>query len=208
MKVIEAPRAYAVESAARSWWALLSTTAMLAGCLFAVSRSLVLPVRLALSALAGLLIVREFILYHDHMHGALLRGSTLARCVLYPFAILVMTPPGVWRESIPTRRWHGPRSRTRLPFSTDTGRPRLEFHGLPPLLLEPVSGSLRSRADCGAGGSGLGTAAKTRVLIESSDGATEWGTIGVHDNIIEASLQALADSLEYGLLTSRVKTEK
>ncbi len=99
MKVIEATRAYAVESAARSWWALLSTTAMLAGCLIAVSRPLVLPVRLALSALAGLLIVREFILYHDHMHGALLRGSTLARCVLYPFAILVMTPPRVWRET-------------------------------------------------------------------------------------------------------------
>jgi acyl-lipid omega-6 desaturase (Delta-12 desaturase) len=64
-----------------------------------VSRPLVLPVRLTLSALAGLLIVREFILYHDHMHGALLRGSTLARCVLYPFAILVMTPPRVWRET-------------------------------------------------------------------------------------------------------------
>ena len=99
MKVIEATHVYAVESAARSWWALLSTTAMLAGCLIAVSRSLVLPVRLALSALAGLLIVREFILYHDHMHGALLGGSTLARCVLYPFAILVMTPPRVWRET-------------------------------------------------------------------------------------------------------------
>ena len=48
--------------------------------------------------------------------------------------------------------------------------------------------------------SAMGTAAKTRVLIESSDGTSEWGTIGVNDNIIEASLQALVDSLEYGLL--------
>jgi len=46
----------------------------------------------------------------------------------------------------------------------------------------------------------LGTGAKTRVLIESSDGKNEWGTVGVHDNIIEASLCALADSMEYGLL--------
>jgi 2-isopropylmalate synthase len=48
--------------------------------------------------------------------------------------------------------------------------------------------------------SSTGTAAKTRVLIESSNGRDEWGTVGVSDNIIEASLQALADSMEYGLL--------
>jgi 2-isopropylmalate synthase len=48
--------------------------------------------------------------------------------------------------------------------------------------------------------SSSGTAARTRVLIESGDGASTWTTIGVHDNIIEASLQALVDSLEYGLL--------
>jgi 2-isopropylmalate synthase len=45
-----------------------------------------------------------------------------------------------------------------------------------------------------------GTAAKTRVLITSSDGKREWGTVGVSENIIEASLQALVDSLEYALL--------
>ena len=45
-----------------------------------------------------------------------------------------------------------------------------------------------------------GTGARTRVLIESTDGKEEWGTVGVHDNIIEASLQALSDSLEYRLM--------
>jgi 2-isopropylmalate synthase len=45
-----------------------------------------------------------------------------------------------------------------------------------------------------------GTAAKTRVLIISSDGKGEWGTVGVSENIIEASLQALADSMEFALL--------
>jgi 2-isopropylmalate synthase len=45
-----------------------------------------------------------------------------------------------------------------------------------------------------------GTGARTRVLIESTDGNEQWGTVGVHDNIIEASLQALSDSLEYRLL--------
>jgi 2-isopropylmalate synthase len=45
-----------------------------------------------------------------------------------------------------------------------------------------------------------GTAAKTRVLIESTDGKEEWGTVGASDNIIEASLQALVDSMEYRLM--------
>ena len=41
---------------------------------------------------------------------------------------------------------------------------------------------------------------RTRVLIQSTDGRDEWGTVGVHDNIIEASLQALSDALEYVLV--------
>ena len=42
-----------------------------------------------------------------------------------------------------------------------------------------------------------GTGAVTRVLLDSSDGESEWGTIGVSENIIEASWEALVDSLEY-----------
>ena len=42
-----------------------------------------------------------------------------------------------------------------------------------------------------------GTGAVTRVLLDSSDGEREWGTIGVSENIIEASWEALVDSLEY-----------
>lgn len=45
-----------------------------------------------------------------------------------------------------------------------------------------------------------GTAAKVRVLISSSDEKDTWGTVGVSENIIEASWQALVDSIEYGLI--------
>src|SRR5213596_1769009 len=44
-----------------------------------------------------------------------------------------------------------------------------------------------------------GTGAKTRVLVTSGDGEETWGTVGVADNIIEASWQALVDSVEYKL---------
>lgn len=45
-----------------------------------------------------------------------------------------------------------------------------------------------------------GTAAKIRVLVNTTDGVDEWGTVGVSTNIIEASLQALVDSMEYALM--------
>jgi len=47
---------------------------------------------------------------------------------------------------------------------------------------------------------GTGTAAKTRVVIESTDGKERWYTVGVDENIIKASLQALMDSIEFRLL--------
>ncbi len=51
-----------------------------------------------------------------------------------------------------------------------------------------------------------GTAAKTRVLITSGDGRETWGTVGVADNIIEASWQALVDSVEYKLRADERRT--
>jgi 2-isopropylmalate synthase len=47
-----------------------------------------------------------------------------------------------------------------------------------------------------------GTGAITRVLLDSSDGEQVWGTIGVSENVIEASWDALVDSLEYGMQVS------
>lgn len=49
----------------------------------------------------------------------------------------------------------------------------------------------------------LGTDAVTRVLIESSDGEETWGTVGVSENVIEASWDALVDSIEFGLMKMR-----
>ena len=45
-----------------------------------------------------------------------------------------------------------------------------------------------------------GTAAKVRVLIESRDSQKSWSTVGVSENIIEASWQALVDAIEYKLV--------
>ncbi len=51
---------------------------------------------------------------------------------------------------------------------------------------------------------GKGTSAKVRVLIESGDKESRWGTVGVSENIIEASYQALVDSVDYKLLKEEI----
>lgn len=48
-----------------------------------------------------------------------------------------------------------------------------------------------------------GTAARTRVLVTTTDGHSTWGTVGVSDNIIEASWLALVEGLEFQLARSR-----
>ncbi|MDD5677524.1 MAG: citramalate synthase [Kiritimatiellae bacterium] len=52
------------------------------------------------------------------------------------------------------------------------------------------------------------TAAKTRVIIESSDGKDAWSTVGVSENIIEASWEALVDSVEYKLFKDEQAARK
>ena len=52
-----------------------------------------------------------------------------------------------------------------------------------------------------------GTAARIRVFIESRDEDDVWGTVGVSENIIEASWIALVDSFEYKLYKDATKTD-
>ena len=53
-----------------------------------------------------------------------------------------------------------------------------------------------------------GTAAKVRVLIESRDQDEIWSTIGVSEDIIEASWQALADSFHYKLAKEKTSAKE
>jgi 2-isopropylmalate synthase len=50
------------------------------------------------------------------------------------------------------------------------------------------------------------TGATTRVLLDATDGTDTWGAIGVHENVIEASWDALVDSLEAGMVRTRART--
>ena len=53
-----------------------------------------------------------------------------------------------------------------------------------------------------------GTGSKTRVLIESADGAASWSTVGVADNVIAASWRALEDAYTYGLIRAGLEPQE
>jgi omega-6 fatty acid desaturase (delta-12 desaturase) len=57
------------------------------------------PARVFLSVLGGLVMVRAFVIYHDFMHGAILRKSRVAKFLFYLYGIAVLTPPQSWRHS-------------------------------------------------------------------------------------------------------------
>lgn len=94
--LIAATRPFINEDLARSWYYVISTFVILAGALtFAVLAPW--PWRLAGTLIASLVMVRSFVLYHDHMHGALLRRSKIARGLFSLYGLLVLTPPRAWR---------------------------------------------------------------------------------------------------------------
>jgi omega-6 fatty acid desaturase (delta-12 desaturase) len=98
-ELIEATRAFAGESLLRSWTAVLVTFGLFGAGIALQLRPLPVALRVALAVAQGGVIVRGFILYHDHLHGALLRASAPARVLFWVYGVWVMAPPKVWRET-------------------------------------------------------------------------------------------------------------
>ena len=82
-----------------SWWYTLSTFFILGALLAGAAFAPWWPLRLVLSVVSGLVLVRAFVIYHDFMHGAIHRGSVLGKIVYYPFGWIALTPPRYWRFS-------------------------------------------------------------------------------------------------------------
>ncbi len=97
--LIAATRAFSDERPLRSWTAVVVTFGLFFAGLWALLQPLPAPLRLVLAVLQGGVIVRGFILYHDHLHGALLRSSWPARALFWAYGVWVMAPPKVWRET-------------------------------------------------------------------------------------------------------------
>jgi acyl-lipid omega-6 desaturase (Delta-12 desaturase) len=92
-------RPFASEDRWRSWREVLFTFVPLVVFMVAAAVLPWWPARLLFSVAAGLMMVRGFILYHDFMHGAILRNSKPATILMYGLSVLLLTPPRSWRES-------------------------------------------------------------------------------------------------------------
>ena len=98
-ELILATKPYAVEYPARSWWYVLSTAFLLMACVAGTLWNFWLAGKIVCSILAGLLILRFFVIYHDQQHEAILSKSRLAGVVMRIFGILALSPPSIWRSS-------------------------------------------------------------------------------------------------------------
>ncbi|MCW8846621.1 MAG: fatty acid desaturase [Gammaproteobacteria bacterium] len=98
-ELLKATAPFAVESVPRSWWQVGSTFALLLVSLTGAGIAPGWPLRLMLSLLGALAMVRAFITYHDYMHGAILKDSRLASIIFRTYAALALTPPNSWRKS-------------------------------------------------------------------------------------------------------------
>ena len=98
-ELLIATRAFSDENYTRSWWHIGSTLVVLGllGC--AVCSDNWWLYRLPWSILLGLVLVRMFVLYHDHQHGAICRDSRLADWILRGIGLLMLSPSSGWKRS-------------------------------------------------------------------------------------------------------------
>ena len=98
-ELITATKPYAHDSTGRSWWCILSTTALLGAALAATLLPIPLLAKATASVLAGLLLLRAFVIYHDQQHHAILPKSRAAEWLMRLFGIYALSASSVWRSS-------------------------------------------------------------------------------------------------------------
>lgn len=98
-ELILATKPFAKDDSLKSWWVILSTLALLAAAYGGALSTLPYFVRGICSVVAGLLLVRFFVIYHDQQHHAILPRSKIAEVLMRGFGILALSPSSVWRSS-------------------------------------------------------------------------------------------------------------
>jgi omega-6 fatty acid desaturase (delta-12 desaturase) len=98
-ELILATRPYAKEVRSKSWYYTLSTIFLLA---LAFAGTIFIPylaVKLLFSVFAGFLLVRMFIIYHDHQHHSILTHSKIADVIMTVFGFYILSPTSIWSRS-------------------------------------------------------------------------------------------------------------
>lgn len=103
-ELILATKPFAADSTVKSWWCVLSTAFLLAGCVIGtlphfIGAHFPLAGRIVCSLFSGLLVLRLFVIYHDQQHHAILSKSRVAEGFMRIFGILALSPSSIWRAS-------------------------------------------------------------------------------------------------------------
>lgn len=98
-QLILATKPFAKENRAKSWFLTLSTLFLLILALVGTVYNYHWILKIFCSIMAGLLIVRMFVIYHDHQHKAILDKSPLANIIFTLFGFYVLAPTGIWSAS-------------------------------------------------------------------------------------------------------------
>ncbi len=98
-QLILATKPFAKENRAKSWWLTLSTLFILIGLLVGTVYNFHWSLKIVCSIMAGLVIVRMFVIYHDHQHKAILDKSPVANFIFTIFGFYVLAPTGIWSAS-------------------------------------------------------------------------------------------------------------
>src|SRR5258708_13684016 len=97
--LILATKPYAVDQTLRSWWCILSTTFLLIAAIVGTLWHFPLCGKIICSIIAGLLVLRLFVIYHDQQHRAILPNSRLSEPFMWWFVIFALIPSSIWRSS-------------------------------------------------------------------------------------------------------------
>ena len=98
-ELLIASKSFAKEDRLKSWWHFWSTLTLLILLLVIAGSSLPLLANISASVLAGFVLVRTFVIFHDFFHGAILQGSRLAYTIMYLFGLLILSPAKSWKNT-------------------------------------------------------------------------------------------------------------
>jgi len=98
-ELILASKPFTNEDKTKSWLYTISTLILVIISLVSTYHFEQIPVRLLFSLLSGLLLVRMFVIYHDHQHHAILTSSKIADFIMYWFGIYILAPTSIWKRS-------------------------------------------------------------------------------------------------------------
>jgi omega-6 fatty acid desaturase (delta-12 desaturase) len=98
-QLILATRPFAKENRTRSWMHTVITIIALVLSFAAIILIPFILIKMFFSLLAGLLLVRMFVIYHDHQHHTILAKSSLANIIMTGFGIFMLAPTSIWKRS-------------------------------------------------------------------------------------------------------------